>query len=118
MLWNEAVGLATRQEQNHGRFDSHRYTAAPTHDRRHAHAQAGAQDSGSLHPRRLQAGRLPETLARHRQRGRSAALPAALGRSGELPITLNATLTGLKFFFDITLDRGELVAKMQPVRVP
>jgi hypothetical protein len=23
------------------------------------------------------------------------------------PITLNATLTGLKFFFDVTLDRGE-----------
>src|SRR6478736_7425873 len=84
MLWNEAMGLATRQEQNHGRFDSHRYTVAPTHDRGHAYAQAGAQDSGSLHPRRLQAGRLPETLARHRQRGRSAALPAALGRSGEL----------------------------------
>jgi len=33
-------------------------------------------------------------------------------------VTLNATLTGLKFFFDITLDRGELMAKMQPVRVP
>src|SRR4051794_24960568 len=44
-----------------------------------AHAQAGAQDSGSLHPRRLQTGRLPETLARHRQRRRSAALPAAFG---------------------------------------
>jgi site-specific recombinase XerD len=37
---------------------------------------------------------------------------------GTSPITLNATLTGLKFFFDVTLDRGELMAKMQPVRVP
>ena len=37
---------------------------------------------------------------------------------GTSPITLNATLTGLKFIFDITLDRGELMAKMQPVRVP
>jgi len=37
---------------------------------------------------------------------------------GISPITLNATLTGLKFFFDVTLDRGELMAKMQPVRVP
>ncbi|MBB1073430.1 site-specific integrase [Rhodoferax sp. 4810] len=37
---------------------------------------------------------------------------------GTSPVTLNATLTGLKFFFDITLDRGELMAKMQPVRVP
>jgi hypothetical protein len=31
---------------------------------------------------------------------------------------LNATLTGLKFFFEVTLDRGELMAKMRPVRVP
>jgi len=37
---------------------------------------------------------------------------------GASPITLNATITGLKFFFDVTLARGELMAKMQPVRVP
>ena len=37
---------------------------------------------------------------------------------GTSSITLNATITGLKFFFDVTLDRGELMAKMQPVRVP
>jgi site-specific recombinase XerD len=36
---------------------------------------------------------------------------------GTSPITLNATITGLKFFFTITLDRGELMAKMQPVHV-
>jgi site-specific recombinase XerD len=38
--------------------------------------------------------------------------------SGCSPITLNATITGLKFFFDVTIDRGEVMAKMQPVRVP
>lgn len=32
-------------------------------------------------------------------------------------ITLNATITGLKFFFDTTLDRPELIARMHPVRV-
>ncbi len=37
---------------------------------------------------------------------------------GISPISLNATITGLKFFFDITLDRAELMAKMQPVSVP
>ena len=37
---------------------------------------------------------------------------------GTSPITLNATITGLKFFFEVTLDRGDLMAKMQPVRVP
>jgi integrase len=38
--------------------------------------------------------------------------------SGVSPITLNATLTGLKFFFDVTLGRIELMARMQPVKVP
>jgi integrase/recombinase XerD len=37
---------------------------------------------------------------------------------GISPVSLNAAITGLKFFFDITLDRAELMAKMQPVRVP
>jgi site-specific recombinase XerD len=36
---------------------------------------------------------------------------------GVSPITLNATITGLKFFFEGTLDRGELMAKIRPVRV-
>ena len=37
---------------------------------------------------------------------------------GTSPATLNATIMGLKFFFDITLNRGELMAKMQSVRMP
>ena len=38
--------------------------------------------------------------------------------TGTSPVTLNATLTGLKFFFDVTLGRIELMARMQPVKVP
>jgi integrase/recombinase XerD len=37
---------------------------------------------------------------------------------GTSPITLNATITGLKFFFGVTLDRAELMTKMRPVFVP
>lgn len=37
---------------------------------------------------------------------------------GTSPISLNAAITGLKFFFDVTLSRPDLMAKMQPVRVP
>ena len=37
---------------------------------------------------------------------------------GISPISLNATLTGLKFFFETTLGHAELMAKMQSVRVP
>jgi site-specific recombinase XerD len=38
--------------------------------------------------------------------------------SGTSPMSLNAAISGLKFFFDVTLDRGELMAKMQPVPLP
>ena len=34
------------------------------------------------------------------------------------PVKLNATLTDLKFFFDIALGRIELIAKMRAVQLP
>lgn len=37
---------------------------------------------------------------------------------GISPGSLNASITGLKFFFSITLDREELMGKMQPVHLP
>lgn len=37
---------------------------------------------------------------------------------GISPVSLNVAITGLKFFCEVTLDRAELMAKMQPVRVP
>jgi len=38
--------------------------------------------------------------------------------SGTSPVSLNAAISALKFFFAVTLDRGELMAKMQPVALP
>jgi integrase/recombinase XerD len=37
---------------------------------------------------------------------------------GVSPVSLNAAITGLKFFFEITLHDPDLMARMQPVRVP
>lgn len=37
---------------------------------------------------------------------------------GTSPVSLNAAITGLKFFFEITADHAELMSRMQPVRVP
>lgn len=37
---------------------------------------------------------------------------------GTSPITINATIVGLKFFFDITLGCNKLMFRMQTVRVP
>jgi integrase/recombinase XerD len=34
---------------------------------------------------------------------------------GTSPVSLNAAITGLKFFFEITLQKPELMARMQPV---
>jgi integrase/recombinase XerD len=34
------------------------------------------------------------------------------------PVSLNAAITGLKFFFEVTLGQGDLMAKMRPVQVP
>ena len=38
--------------------------------------------------------------------------------TGTSAVTLNATLTGLKFFFDVTLGHAELMVKVQPVHQP
>jgi len=37
---------------------------------------------------------------------------------GTSAVSINAAITGLKFFCEITLDRPELMKKMQPVHVP
>jgi len=37
---------------------------------------------------------------------------------GVSPITLNATITGLRFFFEVTLERADLMARMSTVSVP
>ena len=38
--------------------------------------------------------------------------------NGTSPASLNAAICGLKFFFSITLDRPEAMAKMRPVHLP
>jgi integrase/recombinase XerD len=37
---------------------------------------------------------------------------------GTSPTTLNATIIGLNFLFDVTLQRADLMARMQSVRIP
>lgn len=38
--------------------------------------------------------------------------------TGTSPTTIDCTLSGLKFSFDVTPGRGELMAQMQPVPQP
>lgn len=37
---------------------------------------------------------------------------------GISPVSLNATITGLKFFFEVTLDQAQRMTRMRSVRVP
>jgi len=37
---------------------------------------------------------------------------------GVSPVSLNAAITGLKFFFEVTLGDAQRMAKMRPVRIP
>jgi integrase/recombinase XerD len=41
-----------------------------------------------------------------------------LSESGVSRISLNAAITALRFFFEVTLGRGEVMAKMSHMRVP
>jgi len=59
-------------------------------------------------------GRAPDTATVEDLRG----YQLHLVDHGTSPISLNAAITGLKFFFEITLHEPDLMARMQPVRVP
>ena len=59
-------------------------------------------------------GRAPDTATAEELRS----FQLHLVDQGVSPITLNATITGLKFFFDVTVGHGEVMAKMQTVHVP
>ena len=41
-----------------------------------------------------------------------------MAEQGTSSMTINATITGLRFFFEVTLGRGELMTKMSAVREP
>src|SRR5580704_15828741 len=54
--------------------------AAPTHARRHEHAQVRARYATRVYPCRQEARDLPRTFSRHRDGGRAARVPAASDR--------------------------------------
>jgi hypothetical protein len=69
--------------------------------------------------------RAASNFARHLERSPVAATvddlrnyQLRLADSGTSPISLNAATIGLTFFFDVTRDWLEVMAKMRPVRLP
>lgn len=74
------------------------------------------QSAYLLHVRRLAAflGRSPDTASGEDLR----LFQLHLVEQGVSSTSLNVTLTGLKFFFEVTADRPELMARMHPVPVP
>ena len=108
MLRNEAIRLASRQEQSHDLIEPNHHAVAPTHDRRHAHAQALPQDADHYIRAVRQfagfLGRSPDTASVEDLRG----FQLHLVDHGISPSSLNATITGLKFFFEITLGQARV----------
>ena len=74
------------------------------------------QSAYLLHVRRLAAflGRAPDTATSEDLR----LFQLHLVDQGFTSNTLNVTITGLKFFFDVTVHHPELMARMHPVPVP
>jgi integrase/recombinase XerD len=106
------------QEHSHGNIQPTGISTASTHAGGYAYAQARTKDAEayiravSRFAKYL--GRSPDTATAEDLRG----YQLHLVDSGTSPITLNATITGLKFLFDVTLGHGDVLAKMQSVRVP
>jgi hypothetical protein len=59
-------------------------------------------------------GRSPDTVTVEVMRG----YPLHLVDHSALLVSLNAAINGLKFFFETTLHEPDLMARIQPVRVP
>jgi len=59
-------------------------------------------------------GRSPDTAMAEDLRG----YQLRLVKNGISPIMLNATITALRFFFQVTLDRADAMVKMSSVHVP
>lgn len=119
MLVIDAGRLAHRLEPHHGGRDSSWHTAAPPHARRHAHAprlQSTRRKATSALLASWAAflGRSPDTATTEGLRR----LQLHLVDAGTGPVTINATITGLRFFFDGTLGQPEEMGKMQNVQVP
>ena len=117
-LRSEAFHLVSQPEQSHERFDPRDFpaVAGALEDMRLRKLAPGTQ-TGYVRAVRKLAGYLrrpPDTATVEDLRN----FQLHLVDQGTSPITLNATITGLKFFFDVTLDRSELMSKMKPVFVP
>ena len=110
------LNLISRQEHSHDR-QGHQPIAS-AHDRGHDNPQARAEDPGILHPR-------GQGLQYHPW------LPAGPGEcenlrryqlhlaSGGISIpSQNAGVTPLRFFFTVTLGRGEVTERMPSMREP
>ena len=118
MLKGEAIRLVVQQEQSH---DPHTQPISPLRQR-----MTDDMRMRKLAPK-TQAGylRVVREFARFLGRSPDTATVEDLRRyqlhlvdHGVSPVSLNAAITGLKFFFEITLHEPDLMARMQPVRVP
>jgi len=117
MLATEAIRLVLQQEPNHD-LPTERQPAASAHidDMRMRQLSPRTQANYLRIVREFSRylGRSPDTATVEDLRG----YQLHLVDRGTSAVSLNSAITGLKFFFEITLHEPELMARMQPVRVP
>ena len=116
MLRHEAIRLASRQEQNHDSEAISPLRQRMIDDMRMRKFSPKTQNAYIRAVRRLAAflGRAPDLASDEDLRRYQLHLVV----QGISPISLNATITALKFFFEFTVGDLERMAKMTPVQVP
>src|SRR5471030_680097 len=96
--------------------------ATPTHARRHERAQVRARYATRVHPCRQEARDFPRPFPRHATPEELRAFQLHMTENSAQPPSINATVTALRFFFKVTLDRPEttrhLVFVYEPRKLP
>jgi hypothetical protein len=94
----------SRQEHLHDRRGHE--PVAPAHDRRHDDPQVSAEDPARLHPNDQGLCPVPDTASFEDVRR----FQLHLAESGAHAPILNRAVSALRFFFQVTLGRHEIVA--------
>ena len=92
---------------------------APAHDRGHDGAPFQGEGAEGLRPARQDLRGLPRPVAGHRDRARTfAAFSLHMAQQQISAGSINAAVAALRFFFNVTLERPDLVRHLTTVNTP
>ena len=103
---------------SHGNPESEYQPVTPAHDRGHADAEIWREDAVPVCSRSPAICQIPWSIPETASVEELRNYQLHLVDHGTSPASLNAAICELKFFFGVTLDRPEAMAKMKPVHLP